>query len=153
MKKFRVANCFNNLTNSIGEFAIFEDGSERKPIFIDGDGHKYFKVDNELNKDCHTMLAKSFSDRIKDAVDTIITGNGDVISVYNAIGEHINVFYYLDREYGESLRKKTIEGWKDTKFGYIIKYGLSGSFSGYHNILGINYRPVYDNDNKIKLYF
>lgn len=146
MKKFRVAKCFDELNDIIGEFVIFKDGSERKRIFTDDDGHKYFNVDNELNEDCNNFLAKSFSNRIKDAVDTIIAGDGDVIKVFNTIGEHIKVLYFLDREYGESLRKKTIEGWENTKFDYIIKYGSNMSFSGYCNKLGANYQPVYNNN-------
>ena len=108
MKKFRVANCFDELHNKIGEFAIFEDGSKRKRIFVYAGSHKCFEVDNELNKDSNNILATSFSNRIKDAVDTIIAGNGDVIKIDTKIldGEHIHVLYFIDREYGESLRQK-----------------------------------------------
>lgn len=153
MKKFRVANCFDELNGRIGEFAIFEDGSERKHIFTDDDGHKYFNVDNELNKDCHNILATSFTNRIKDAIDTIIAGNGDCITSFNTIGEHIKVLYFLDREYGESIRQKTIEDWKDTKFAYVIKYGSNMSFSGYCNVLNKDYCPVFNGDNRRVLYF
>lgn len=38
----------------------------------------------------------------------------------------ISVVYFLDRNYGEKMRRKSIEGWKDTEFGWSNKNSLSG---------------------------
>lgn len=39
--------------------------------------------------------------------------------------------YFLDRKIGEELRQKSIEGWKDTSFGWAIECGYKCSFYGY----------------------
>ena len=40
-----------------------------------------------------------------------------------------NVVRYIDREYGEEIRQKTIEGWKDAKFSYGVKFHFLNEFS------------------------
>lgn len=114
MKEFRVAKCLGN--DGVKEYAIFADGSRKKLIQIDEQYGKYFEVDNELNTDCNTCLKYSFSGRIKDAIDTIKSGNGDCINQFNFFGKHDRVLYFIDRKVGEELRAKSLEGWKDTKF-------------------------------------
>ncbi len=126
MKEFRVAKCLDN--NGIHEYAIFADGSRKKLIQNDEQYGKYFEVDNELNTDCKTFI---FSGRIKDAVDMIRSGNGDCIKSYNLFGRVDKVVYFIDRTVGEELRQKSLEGWKDTKFGWTIECGNKNSFSGY----------------------
>ena len=55
------------------------------------------------------------------------------------------VVRYLDREYGEPMRQKSLEGWKDTKFAYAVKYGRTNAFSdGY--VVGDDYTLIYPCD-------
>lgn len=129
MKEFRVAKCLGN--DGVQEYAIFADGSRKKRIYIDEQYGKYFEVDNELNTDCKTCLKYSFSGRIKDAIDTIKSGNGDCIKQINFFGKHGKVLYFIDRKVGEELRQKSLEGWKDTKFAWAVECGNKNSFSGY----------------------
>ena len=49
-------------------------------------------------------------------IESIRKGYGDVIC--RGIFGIEYVLYFLDREYGESLRKKTLEGWRGAKFAY-----------------------------------
>ena len=39
-----------------------------------------------------------------------------------------HVVRFIDREYGEEIRQKTIEGWKDTKFSYGVKFCFLNAF-------------------------
>lgn len=145
MKKFRVAKCL--VDGKVNEYAIFADGSRKKIIQTDKQYGKYFEVDNELNTDCKSFLRFSYSGRIKDAVEMIRNGNGDCISSMKAIGRIDKVLYFLDRQIGEELRKKSLEGWKDTKFGWAIECGNKNSFSGY-SMLNKKNEPisVFDKD-------
>lgn len=127
MKKFRVAKYL--VDGKVNEYAIFADCSRKKIIQIDEQYGKFFKVDNELNTNYKSFLRFSFSGRIKDAVDMIKSGNGDCIK--SIFGRHESVLYFLDRTIGEELRKKSLDGWKDTKFGWAIECGYKNSFSGY----------------------
>lgn len=152
MKEFRVAKCVNN--GKIEEYAIFKDGSRKKRIYVDDKGRKYFEVDNELNDSASSsFLRRSFSGRIKDAIETIRMGNGDCLKVENFFGRHESVLYFLDRTIGEEFRKNSIEGWKDTKFGWVIKVGSKNSFYGYQ-MLGENFMTIspFDED-KLPVYF
>lgn len=129
MKEFRIAKCL--VDGKVNEYAIFADGSRKKKIQIDEQYGKYFEVDNELNTNCKSCLRFSFSGRIKDAIDMIKSGNGDCIESIQLFGRHDSVLYFLDRTIGEELRKKSLDGWKDTKFGWAIECGYKNSFSGY----------------------
>lgn len=104
MKKFRIAPCLTK--DGVRDFAIFEDGSRKKMIQTSDKYGKYFEVDNDLNPDGRPLLKYSFTGRIKDAVETIRNGNGDVISTYNLFGEHVSVQYFIDRTIGDELRAK-----------------------------------------------
>ena len=121
MKEFRVAKCL--VDGKVNEYAIFADGSRKKIIQTDKQYGKYFEVDNELNTDCKSSLRFSYSGRIRDAVEMIRNGNGDCISSMKLIGRIDKVLYFLDRKTGEELRRKSLEGWKDTKFGWAIECG------------------------------
>lgn len=129
MKEFRVAKCL--VDGKVNEYAIFADGSRKKMVQIDEQYGKYFEVDNELNTNYKSCLRFSFSGRIKDAVNMIKSGNGDCIKSIQLFGRHDNVVYFLNRTIGEELRKKSLNGWKDTKFGWAIEYGYKNSFFGY----------------------
>ena len=145
MKEFRVAKCL--VDGKISEYAIFADGSRKKLIQVNEQYGKYFEVDNELNTECKTSLRFGYSGRIKDAVEMIRNGNGDCISSMKFIGRIDKVLYFLDRQVGEELRQKSLEGWKDTKFGWAIECGYKNSFSGYSMLNKKNERiSVFDED-------
>lgn len=144
-RNFRVAKCL--VDGEINEYAIFADGSRKKIIQTNDKYGKYFEVDNELNTDCKSFLRFSYSGRIKDAVEMIRNGNGDCISSMKFVGRIDNVLYFLDRQIGEELRQKSLEGWKDTKFGWVIECGNKNSFSGYSMLNKKNERiTVFDKD-------
>ena len=89
---------------------------------------EYFMVPNCLNP-VNSIFASSFTRRIKDAVESIKNGDGDCIETTKFFGfQNMHVHYYLDREVGEKLRQKTIEGFKDVEFFYYIYLG--GNFGG-----------------------
>ena len=152
MKEFRVAKCL--VDGKIEEYAIFKDGSRKKRIYADEASRKYFQVDNELNNNPSIpILKRSFNGRIRDAVETIRMGNGDCLMVTNTLGRHENVIYFLDRSIGEELRKKTIDGWKETKFGWVIKVGSNNSFYEYQ-MLGSNYTTISSfSESETPMYF
>lgn len=88
------------------------------------DNQKFIGVDNHLNTDDDEPLNLSFTGRIRDAIETIRNGDGDIVTVGEFLGNSItNVVYFLNREFGEEIRKQSLEGWKDAKFGWIIKIG------------------------------
>ena len=151
MKEFRVAKCLEN--GKIGEYAIFADGSTKRRIQSDETYGKYFTVPNELNVNETSILKHSFSGRIKDAVDTIRSGNGDCINVSNLFGKHESVFYFLDRKVGEELRAKSLEGWKDTKFAWALKAGYKTSFGGYSLLNEKDELITMFDENRIPAYF
>lgn len=133
MKKFRVAKCLVN--GKIDEYAIFEDGSPKEKIHIDPKYGKYFRVYNELNKaEKNDFLRRSYRGRIKDAVDMIRNGNGDVIMQTKVLIMYDNVVYFLDRKIGEELREKFLKGWKDAKFGWTLKGGHKSNIMGYYTL-------------------
>lgn len=143
MKEFRVAKCL--VDGKVNEYAIFADGSRKKIIQTDKKYGKYFEADNELNTDCKSSLRFSYSGRIRDAVEMI--RNGDCISSMKFIGRIDKVLYFLDRKTGEELRRKSLEGWKDTKFGWAIECGNKNSFLEYSMLNKKNERiSVFDKD-------
>lgn len=86
----------------------------------DEDGKEYYNISNPKGK------LKLFTDYPKDAIDCILEDLGDVILIItNSDFDFLflRVIRYIDREYGEQLRQKTLEDWKDAKFGYAIKFG------------------------------
>ena len=132
MKEFRIARCISEDGKSIKRYAIFKDRSRRRPIQIDDKGREFFEVDNWIQSNpelddfnygyLKEILQYSFNRKPEDAVESIRRGYGDVISVKYIFGKIESVLYFLDREYGESLRKKTIEGWQQAKFGYVLYF-------------------------------
>lgn len=129
MKNFKVVKCLKN--GEIVKYAVFEDGSRKKRIQTDSQNREYFYVDNELNTKVSTSMKYSFSGRIKDAVEMIKLGNGDCIKNTDMFESSDSVLYFLDRKIGEEYRKKFINGWKDTKFGWTIEVENKNSFYPY----------------------
>lgn len=130
MKEFRIARCLDNSKNGIPvirKYAIFKDGTPRRIIETDDKGREYFSVPNWINNDpemddfnyCNSIkkyMKHSFLVKPKDMIESVRKGYGDVMC-RNFLGIE-RVLYFLDRDYGESLRKETIEGWKEAKFVY-----------------------------------
>lgn len=105
---------------------IYPDGIKRI-VQKDEAGREFFYVPNYRSG--HSF--KLFTDRIKDAIETIREGYGDVLAVRTLFGtKSESVLRYLDREYGESLRSQTIVGFEDAEFGYSLKFGYLNSMSG-----------------------
>ena len=98
-------------------------------VKINFDGHEYVSVPNPLNP----KQMFSFRGRIKDAVEQIRTGLGDCIlqARYGmSVFVCINVIMYLDRKFGDEIKKKSIDGWKDAQFGYSIAGEFKNSLNG-----------------------
>ena len=136
MKEFRVAKCLSDDGRRIRKYVIFKDGSRKKTVLEDDEAREYFEVDNWINSDLeiiefnyHSKIAidrmrLAFTGRVSDMVESIRRGYGDVIVIKNLpFGIRVEkVLYFLDREYGENLRQKSLEGWKDTVFKYVLYY-------------------------------
>lgn len=131
MKNFKVKKYLEE--GKVVEYAVFED-EKKKKIHTDKNYGKYFYVENTLNNDTKAIFKRFFTGRITDAVQTIINGDGDCIKEENLFGSTIHVVYFLDRTIGEELRQKSIEGWKDTNFGWTIEFGCKNSFNPYSKI-------------------
>lgn len=144
MKEFRVAKCLED--GVIGKYAIFKDGSRKKRIEMDSNGKEYFSVDNWIQSETEMdefnykigrdFITFSFRGKPNDMLESIRQRYGDVIYVTNIIGRTEEVLYFLDREYGESLRQKTLAGWGDVSFKYVLFYNsvkLSDRTNGYNN--------------------
>ena len=130
MKEFRIARCLDNSKNGIPvirKYAIFKDGTPRRIIETDDEGREYFSVPNWINNDpemddfnyrdsIKKYMKHSFLVKPKDMIESVRKGYGDVMC-RNFLGIE-RVLYFLDRDYGESLRKETIEGWREAKFAY-----------------------------------
>jgi hypothetical protein len=117
----------------------------------DKEGKEYFAIPNMKNEKSLFL----FSGRLYDAIESIRNDSGDVLSV-NTTGSALfggtSVYRYVDRKYGEELRTKTIEGWKDTKFGYGLKFGYKNSFNS-GCLLDTKNENYYGFDNQEKLTF
>lgn len=101
----------------------------RVPVMVNAEGKEYVHVPNFLSDD----LVPLYIGRIKDAVDTIRNGLGDCILREESNISFLNcdhVIMFLDREYGDRIKKMSIEGWKNAEFGYSIEAGYHNSFSG-----------------------
>ena len=132
MKEFRIAKCLcyaGTEYAKIKKCAIFKDGSRKGIIQTDQDGHEYFSVDNwiqsnpemdSFNYGALDFMKLSFTGKPEDMIESIRIGYGDAITSYSFLGRHDDVVYFIDRAYGEKLRKKTIDGWKNARFAYVL---------------------------------
>lgn len=112
----------------VDKIAIYDDNGNQIDccvIHTDDDGREYYYPSNPHDKD------GLFSDRPKDAIECIRNGFGDGFQQSQFFGMTLeHVVRYIDREYGEEIRQKTIEGWKDARFSYGVKFCFLNSFSG-----------------------
>lgn len=93
----------------------------RREIQINNDGYEFFSVPNLLNNPTHSVINQLFTNRTKDAMETIKNGDGDLWISYYTGGEV--VIYFLDRKYGSAVRESFLKSWGDYKFAYTINYG------------------------------
>ena len=126
---------FKALNGAKGEYsgivekiAIYDDSGKQIDccvIHTDEEGREYYYPSNPHEK------FGLFTDRPKDAIECIRNGFGDAIEGARILGIGIqDVVRFIDREYGENLRQKTIEGWKNAQFAYAVKFCFLNSFSG-----------------------
>ena len=121
---------FKNDEKYPGNRVRFENGVDYC-VNTDKEGREYFPVPNIYNDmENDRILKQLFVGRIKDAITTIRKGQGDVLSVSNMFGFAESVYRFVDRIYGEEMRQKTLEGWKNAEFGYSLKFGYLNSMSG-----------------------
>ena len=121
-KNARIVNrlvVYDENGNQTGCYAIHKDKL----------GREFYYPHNPYNK------FGLFTDRPKDAIECIRNGLGDGFAKSSILGLELgHVVRFLDREVGEYIRHETIEGWKDTKFAYGVKFCYLNSLS--------NGRPV-----------
>lgn len=112
----------------VDKIAIYDENGKQIDccvIHTDEEGREYYHPSNPREK------FGLFSGRPKDAIECIRNGFGDGFQQSHLFGMTLeHVVRFLDREYGEDIRQKTIEGWKDTQFAYGVKFCFLNSFSG-----------------------
>jgi len=95
----------------------------------DKDGREYYHPSNP-NDEMGLFLG-----RPKDAIECIRADFGDGFSQSHLFGMSLeNVVRFIDRKHGESIRQKTLEGWKNAKFAYGVSFGYLNSFNGSRNV-------------------
>lgn len=88
-------------------------------------GLEYYRVNNPYvteDDDYLTFRFKSFIGRIADAIRAIREGYGDALQTANGLFTTESVVRFINRERGEEIRKKTIEGWTNATFSWIVKW-------------------------------
>ena len=110
-------------------------------ITTDNDGREYYHVYNPYDE------SGLFIDKPKDAIECIKNGFGDVFEDSNILGMRLeSVLRFIDREYGEQLRQKSIDRWKDTKFAYAVKFCYINAFNN-GNLISNNKSIIGFGDN------
>lgn len=94
------------------------------PVQTDSKGREYFYLSRGLLRDTKTYKEKTYNDRIEDAVSDIMNGYGDAVVNGGIFASNTSnhVIVFLDRKYGEELRSKTIDGWKDAEYFWSVVY-------------------------------
>lgn len=110
----------------VEKIAIYDENGkpiDYRVIKTDEEGREYYNFPNPYSK------SVTFSNRPKDAIQCVRDGYADAIKVTDILGMKLtHAVRYLDREYGEGLRQKTIEGWKNAEFAYAVSFLGSGLF-------------------------
>lgn len=146
-RRFKALDGPKDKLRIVDKIAVYDDKGNMidcNIIHKDNDGKEFYYPSNLLSDD----KFKLFTDRPKDMIETIRMGYGDGIISPNFLGLYIDkVVRYIDREYGESIRQKTIEGWKDSRFAYGIKLNHLDTFTDGRYlckddfIAGFDYKP------------
>lgn len=121
------------------KFELYEKEGQKRAIFEDGtdwcihktsEGKEFVHLPNFNDK----TVFKCWGGKLKDAVESIRNGYGDVLQCGSIFGGssygNESVVYFLDREYGEEKRAEFIEGWKNTQFCFTVTMGFSSSMHG-----------------------
>lgn len=100
---------------------------------LNEDNKLYYDICNPYT-DKFTSLSKySFTGRIKDAYEAIKAGYGDMFLLKRILlnGCYISIIRgvsrFVDRDYGEHIRQKTIDGFKDATFKWFINTTTNGN--------------------------
>lgn len=107
-------------------------------------GKEYFHIDNPYGSKYvkSDLVRKLFSGRIKDAVEAIRNGYGDLILTNSFFGiRSEDVIRFVDREVGERVRAEVIKGFKDAKFITILRMYVNQGW-GYQYDIGENGKLV-----------
>lgn len=130
---------FKGLNGAKGEYsrvvdkiAVYDKNGNQIDCCViqkDKDGREYYYPNNP-----HDEMGL-FLGRPKDAIECIRKGFGDGFSQSNMFGMSLeNVVRFIDRDYGEEIRRKTLEGWKNAKFAFGVSFNFLNSFNGGRNV-------------------
>lgn len=126
-RRFKALNGSGKNLRIVDKIAIYDNNGKQIDCCViqkDDEGREFYCPSNPNDKH------GSFTDRLEDAIEFIKNGFGDEFQQIHLFGFLLHdVVRYIDREYGESIRKNTIEGWKDVKFSYGVKFCFLESFS------------------------
>ena len=131
-----------------GSYSIIRDNGEvyeYNNSRHDQNGKEYIHI--PLFTETDMIDGYAYQCRLIDMVNQIRNGEGDYVAVGRVFDE---VGYYLDREYGEKVRQRTLEGFKDLPtdatgryFIYVIGamkyyYGIDKEFHAMIGDIGID---------------
>lgn len=126
-RRIKSLETYNKKPQIVNKIVVYNDSGVQIDCCVihkKDDGKEYYYPSNP-----HDKLGL-FTDKIKDAIECINDGYGDVVECERIFGFTMtHVVRFLDREYGEELRQKSIEGFKDAKFTFAIKFSYLNSFS------------------------
>lgn len=127
-RRFKALNgAKGELSGIVEKIAIYDENGNQVDCCViqtDDAGREYYYPSNKHDK--HGL----FTDKPKDAIECIRDGFGDGFQQSRLLGFTVNhVVRFIDRDYGEEIRSKTIDGWKDAKFAYGVKLSYLSSFS------------------------
>lgn len=111
-------------TSTKGEKRVRFDNGEDYVIEKTDDGRECYAVPNPYAKG----ELKLFVNRIGDAVNAVKEGYGDEIRISSLFGGSESVLRYVDRDFGERMRKNSIAFYSDSSFLWGIKLGNKNSF-------------------------
>lgn len=132
-RRFKALNGAKGRYSSVvDKIAVYgKDGKQLDCCVIqkDKDGREYYYPNNP-----HEEMGL-FLGRPKDAIECIRNDFGDGFSSSYLFGMSLeSVVRFIDRKYGEAIRQKTLEGWKNAKFAYGVSFGFLNSFNGGRNV-------------------
>lgn len=89
----------------------------REPICLDTNGQKRIQIPNLLDKE-----RQSFDGKLKDALYLAQRGYLDEIIINGDPREYCTIiaYRYLDRDYGEKMRKMTLRCWRYRRFDTVV---------------------------------
>lgn len=127
-RRFKALNgAKGELSGIVEKIAIYDENGNQVDCCViqtDDAGREYYYPSNKHDK------YGLFTDKPKDAIECIRDGFGDGLQQSRLLGFTVNhVVRFIDRDYGEEIRSKTIDGWKDAKFAYGVKFSYLSSFS------------------------